>query len=133
MIFRGDWIQKMIFGVLVRAVFLKKYALFGQNWIFFYYLFIFFYLFLFFCIPQLPPNVVSHTAVTKCCIPHCCHQMLCTALSRLNVVNWIKKMIIEGGGVVKKMIIGGFIHPWGNAKYIKNHSCNSSINHLCRN
>jgi len=71
MIFKGDWIKKMIFGVLVRAVFLKKYALFGQNWIFFYYLFIFFYLFLFFCIPQLPPNVVSHTAVTKCCVPLC--------------------------------------------------------------
>ena len=29
MIFGGDWIKKMIFGVLVRAVFLKKYALFG--------------------------------------------------------------------------------------------------------
>ena len=28
-IFGGDWIKKMIFGVLVRAVFLKKYALFG--------------------------------------------------------------------------------------------------------
>ena len=77
----------------------------------FIYLFLFFFIFLWICIPQLPPNVVSHTAVTKCCIPHCCHQMLCTALSRLNVVNWIKKMIIEGGGVVKKMIFGGFIHP----------------------
>ena len=29
MIFGGDWRKKMIFGVLVRAVFLKKYALFG--------------------------------------------------------------------------------------------------------
>ena len=29
MIFGGDWIKKMIFGVLVRAVFLKKYALFA--------------------------------------------------------------------------------------------------------
>ena len=81
---------------------------------FFYYLFIFFYFFFifFYFFVNLYP-----TAATKWCIPHCCHQMLCTALSRLNVVNWIKKMIIEGGGVVKKMIFGGFIHPCAVPKY----------------
>ena len=43
---------------------------------FFYYLFIFFYFFV-----NLYP-----TAPTKCCIPHCCHQMLYPTLLSPNVV-----------------------------------------------
>ena len=31
----------------------------------------------------------------------------------------IKKMIIEGGGGVKKMNFGGFIHPWKILKFSK--------------
>ena len=64
--------------------------------------FVIFFIFLWICIPQLPPNVVSH----------CCHQMLYTAAPRPNVVTWIKKMIFEGGGGGPGgMIFGGFIHP----------------------
>ena len=70
MIFGGDWIKKMIFGVLVRAVFSQKVCPFWIKLDFFYYLFIFFYFFLFFC------EFVSHSS----------HQMLYPTLLSPNVV-----------------------------------------------
>ena len=105
-IFWGDWIKKWFLEFSYTQFFSKSMPFLHKIRLFllFIYLFLFFFIFFIFlwiCIPQLPPNVVSHY----------CHQMLCNASSRLNVVNWIKKMIIEGGGVVKKMIFGGFIHP----------------------
>ena len=83
MIFRGYWIKKMVFGVPERAVLCVFFKFF---YVFFYFLLVFF-VNLFptaatkCCIPQLPPNVVSHCAATKC------------------------------RNRDKKMNFGGFIHP----------------------
>ena len=83
----GYWIKKWFWEFLSAHFF-----------VFFFYLFMIFwqvslsfiFFFLRICIQQLPPNVVSHCAATKCC-------------------NRDKKMIFEGG--IKKTNFGGFIHP----------------------